>query len=158
MSDEFRFDQEIDLAVPPGCYPIIAVELSPKSGKLQIYGYLKDATQGDSASLVFLACSAVVGIVLVTLTSDIVVGLAYIFAVFGVHTKAAIIAALSLNSLFSALAAIPIYLVARNSFGSATAHWAGWGWAVFPYGVYFAAEWAWSTHLLLLCLFACSYC
>jgi 4-amino-4-deoxy-L-arabinose transferase-like glycosyltransferase len=75
-----------------------------------------------------------------------------IFAVFGVHTKAAIIAALSLNSLFSALAAIPIYLVARNSFGSATARWAGWGWAVFPYGVYFAAEWAWSTHLLLLFL------
>lgn len=78
--------------------------------------------------------------------------LAGIFAIFGVHTKAAIIAALGLNSLFSALAAIPIFLVARNSFGNTTARLAGWGWAFFPYGVYFAAEWAWSTHLLLLCL------
>ncbi len=75
-----------------------------------------------------------------------------IFALFGIHTKASILAALGLNSLFSGLAAIPIYLVARNSFGVATARLAGWGWAVFPYGVYFAAEWAWSTHLLLLCL------
>lgn len=78
--------------------------------------------------------------------------LAGIFAIFGVHTKASIVAALGLNSLFSALAAIPIFLVARNSFGNTTAQLAGWGWAVFPYGVYFAAEWAWSTHLLLLCL------
>ena len=30
--------------------------------------------------------------------------------------------------------------------------WAGWGWAVFPNGIYFSAAWAWSTHLLLLCL------
>jgi hypothetical protein len=75
-----------------------------------------------------------------------------IFAIFGVHTKAAIIAALGLNSLFSALAAIPIFLVARKSFGDTTARLAGWVWAFFPYGVYFAAEWAWSTHLLLLCL------
>jgi hypothetical protein len=78
--------------------------------------------------------------------------LTVIFAIFGVHTKASIVAALGLNSLFSALAAIPIFLVARNSFGNAAARLAGWGWTVFPYGVYFAAEWAWSTHLLLLCL------
>ena len=78
--------------------------------------------------------------------------LSAIFAIFGVHTKASILAALGLNSLFSALAAIPIFLVARNSFGNATARLAGWGWAFFPYGVYFSAEWAWSTHLLLLCL------
>ena len=78
--------------------------------------------------------------------------LAGIFSVFGIHTKASIVVALGLNSLFSALAAIPIFLIARNSFGDATARWAGWGWAVFPYGVYFAAEWAWSTHLMLLCV------
>jgi 4-amino-4-deoxy-L-arabinose transferase-like glycosyltransferase len=30
--------------------------------------------------------------------------------------------------------------------------WAGWGWAFSPYGIYFSAEWAWSTHVLLLCL------
>jgi len=30
----------------------------------QVFGYLKDVTKGDTASLIFLACSAVVGIVL----------------------------------------------------------------------------------------------
>ncbi|MGO8833610.1 MAG: hypothetical protein ACLQE9_12470 [Roseiarcus sp.] len=31
----------------------------------KVFGYLKDATGGDSASLIFLACSAVIGIILV---------------------------------------------------------------------------------------------
>jgi hypothetical protein len=42
--------------------------------------------------------------------------------------------------------------MARRSFGPRVALWAGWGWAFSPYGIYFSAEWAWSTHLLLLCL------
>jgi 4-amino-4-deoxy-L-arabinose transferase-like glycosyltransferase len=78
--------------------------------------------------------------------------LAGIFRVFGVHTFASIIAALSLNCLLSSLACIPAFLMARRSFGSRVAVWAGWGWALSPYGIYFSAEWAWSTHLLLLCL------
>lgn len=77
---------------------------------------------------------------------------AVLFKLFGVHTSASIIAVSSLNCLFSALACIPVYLVAHRSFGSRVARWAGWGWALSPYGIYFAAEWAWSTHLLLLCL------
>ena len=52
----------------------------------------------------------------------------------------------------SALACIPIFLMARRSFGERAAWWAAWGWAFSPYGIYFAAAWAWSTHLLLLCL------
>jgi 4-amino-4-deoxy-L-arabinose transferase-like glycosyltransferase len=75
-----------------------------------------------------------------------------IFAVFGIHTKASILAVLGLNSLLSSLACIPVFLMAKRSFGSRAALWAGWGWALSPYGVYFAAEWAWSTHLLLLCM------
>lgn len=31
----------------------------------KVFGYLKDTTGGDSASLIFLACSAMVGIILV---------------------------------------------------------------------------------------------
>jgi 4-amino-4-deoxy-L-arabinose transferase-like glycosyltransferase len=42
--------------------------------------------------------------------------------------------------------------MARRSFGERVAWWAAWVWAFFPYGIYFAAAWAWSTHLLLLCL------
>lgn len=77
---------------------------------------------------------------------------AALFKVFGIHTPAAMIATLSLNCVFSALACVPVFLIARRSFGLRIAAWAGWSWALSPYGIYFSAEWAWSTHLLLLCL------
>jgi 4-amino-4-deoxy-L-arabinose transferase-like glycosyltransferase len=77
---------------------------------------------------------------------------AAIFHFFGIHTVASILAALGFNCLLSALATIPVYLMARRSFGERVALWAGWGWVFSPYGIYFSAEWAWSTHLLLLCL------
>jgi hypothetical protein len=42
--------------------------------------------------------------------------------------------------------------MARRSFGERAGWWAAWAWAFFPYGIYFSAAWAWSTHLLLLCI------
>lgn len=75
-----------------------------------------------------------------------------VFLVFGIHTAASIFAAHALNCLLSALACIPVFLLARKSFGERAAWWAAWAWAFSPYGIYFAAAWAWSTHLLLLCL------
>ena len=77
---------------------------------------------------------------------------AVLFHFFGIHTPASIFAAHALNCLLSALACIPIFLMARRSFGEKAGWWAAWAWAFFPYGIYFAAAWAWSTHLLLLCL------
>ena len=77
---------------------------------------------------------------------------AAIFEVFGVHTAASIFAVHAFDCLTNALACIPIFLVARRSFGARVGLWAGWAWAFFPYGIYFAAAWAWSTHLLLLAL------
>ena len=82
--------------------------------------------------------------------------LAGIFKIFGIETKASVIAALSLNSLFSALTCIPVFLLAKQAFGARVAKWAGWGWAFSPYGVYYGADWAWSTCLVTLelaCLF-----
>src|SRR5579864_5042953 len=76
--------------------------------------------------------------------------LAGIFEVFGVETKASVLAALSLNSLFSALTCVPVYLIARRAFGDRVAKWAGWGWVFSPYGVYYGADWAWSTCLVTL--------
>jgi 4-amino-4-deoxy-L-arabinose transferase-like glycosyltransferase len=76
--------------------------------------------------------------------------LAGIFNVFGIETTASIIAALSLNSLFSALTCIPVYLLAQRAFGDRVAKWAGWGWALSPYGIYYGADWAWSTCLVTL--------
>ena len=82
--------------------------------------------------------------------------LAGIFKIFGVETKPAVLAALSLNSLFSALTCIPVFIIARRALGDRVAKWAGWGWAFSPYGVYYGADWAWSTCLVTLeltCLF-----
>src|SRR3984957_14799989 len=82
--------------------------------------------------------------------------LAGIFKIFGIETKASVIAALSLNSLFSALTCIPVFFIAKRGFGDRVAKWAGWGWAFSPYGVYYGADWAWSTCLVTLelaCLF-----
>jgi hypothetical protein len=76
--------------------------------------------------------------------------LAGIFKVFGIETASSVIAALSLNSLFSALTCIPVFLLARNAFGDRVAKWAGWGWAFSPYGIYYGADWAWSTCLVTL--------
>jgi 4-amino-4-deoxy-L-arabinose transferase-like glycosyltransferase len=76
--------------------------------------------------------------------------LAGIFKVFGIETTASIIAALSLNSLFSALTCVPVFLLSRRGFGDRVAKWAGWGWALSPYGIYYGADWAWSTCLVTL--------
>jgi 4-amino-4-deoxy-L-arabinose transferase-like glycosyltransferase len=77
---------------------------------------------------------------------------AIFFYFFGIHTAQSIFAIHAFDCLINALACIPIFLLARRSFGRRAALWAGWAWAFFPYGIYFSAAWAWSTHLLLLCL------
>jgi 4-amino-4-deoxy-L-arabinose transferase-like glycosyltransferase len=77
---------------------------------------------------------------------------AFFFKLLGIHTAASLLAVHVFDCLINSLACIPIFLMARRSFGSRTALWAGWGWAFFPYGIYFSAAWAWSTHLLMLCL------
>jgi Dolichyl-phosphate-mannose-protein mannosyltransferase len=77
---------------------------------------------------------------------------AAIFEVFGVHTARSIFAVHAFDCVINALACIPIFLIARRSFGSQVGLWAGWAWALFPYGIYFSAAWAWSTHLLMLSL------
>jgi len=82
--------------------------------------------------------------------------LAGIFKIFGIETRASVLAALSLNSVFSALTCVPVFLLAKQAFGQRVAKWAGWGWALCPYGVYYSADWAWSTCLVTLelcCLF-----
>jgi len=82
--------------------------------------------------------------------------LAGIFRLLGPHTPASVITALALNSLFSVLCCIPVFLIARRAFGHRVATWAVWGWALSPYGIYYGADWAWSTCLVTLeltCLF-----
>ncbi|MFZ0561224.1 MAG: glycosyltransferase family 39 protein [Terriglobales bacterium] len=78
--------------------------------------------------------------------------LAAVFRIFGTYTPTSIIAALALNSIFSALTCVPVFLLARRCFNSRAAKWAGWGWAFSPYGIYYGADWAWSTCLVTLLL------
>jgi 4-amino-4-deoxy-L-arabinose transferase-like glycosyltransferase len=73
-----------------------------------------------------------------------------IFRVFGDHTAASVITVLAVNSLFSAATCVPVYLLARRAFGERVAKWACWGWALYPYGIYYGADWAWSTCLVTL--------
>lgn len=75
-----------------------------------------------------------------------------VFSVFGAYTKAAALAVLTFNSLVSALTCIPIFFLARNSFGFRTAVAAVWTWAFFPYAVYFSASSMWYHSLVALLL------
>ena len=77
---------------------------------------------------------------------------AVFFRLFGIHTAQSIFAIHVFDCLINSIACIPIFLLARRSFGERVARWSAWVWAFFPYGIYFSAAWAWSTHLLLLCL------
>jgi hypothetical protein len=78
--------------------------------------------------------------------------IAGIFKVFGINTKASALVILSLNSLFSALTCIPIFLVARKIVGEGVAKWATWLWAFFPYAVYFPTNTMWYHGLVGLLL------
>ena len=78
--------------------------------------------------------------------------LAGVFWLFGISTKASALVMLSLDSLFSALTCIPVFFIARRSFGERTAVWAGWAWAFFPYAIYFSADFIWATTLTTLML------
>jgi 4-amino-4-deoxy-L-arabinose transferase-like glycosyltransferase len=75
-----------------------------------------------------------------------------VFKVFGIYTAASAVVLLSLNALTSALTCIPIFLIARRTFGERAAKWAGWTWVFFPYAVYFPVERIWETWLATLLL------
>lgn len=82
--------------------------------------------------------------------------LAGVFKIFGVYTTASAIAILSINSVFSALTILPIFYIARRTFGPRAALWSGWLAALLPYAWYWAIKWAWETSLatlLLACVF-----
>lgn len=80
--------------------------------------------------------------------------LAGVFKIFGVYTKAAALAILSFDCLLSALTCIPVFLIARRTFGAQfgerAAKWAGWIWVFFPYSINFATSFIWDTTLSTL--------
>jgi 4-amino-4-deoxy-L-arabinose transferase-like glycosyltransferase len=81
--------------------------------------------------------------------------LAGVFKLTGVYSSLSAILILILNSLFSALTAIPVYLLAKRIFGTRVAAASAWAWALFPYPIYWAVRWVWETSLTTF-LLACA--
>lgn len=76
--------------------------------------------------------------------------IAGVFKLFGIYSHASSIALLTINSLWSALTCIPIFRIARRSFGERVAVASAWTWAVFPYVIYWDIKWIWETSLSAL--------
>jgi 4-amino-4-deoxy-L-arabinose transferase-like glycosyltransferase len=81
--------------------------------------------------------------------------LAGIFKVFGIYSVKSALTILSLNSLFSALTCIPIYMAARISVNARVAAFAAWGWAIYPFAIYFSAGRVWEISLTSLLITTC---
>jgi 4-amino-4-deoxy-L-arabinose transferase-like glycosyltransferase len=75
-----------------------------------------------------------------------------VFRVLGIYSQASAWAILTLNSLFSALTCIPVYVVGRRCFDGRSALCAAGIWALFPYSVYFASGYVWGFCLDALML------
>lgn len=78
--------------------------------------------------------------------------IAGVFKLFGIYTHASALVLLSINSLFSALTCIPIFLISRRCFNEKLAVWTGWLWAVMPPVMYWCTRWVWETSLAALLL------
>ena len=68
-----------------------------------------------------------------------------VFHFFGIYSRASAFVLLSINSLFSALTCIPIFLVARRIFSEKVAVGSAWTWALLPYAMYWCTRWVWET-------------
>jgi 4-amino-4-deoxy-L-arabinose transferase-like glycosyltransferase len=78
--------------------------------------------------------------------------LAGVFKLFGVFTTASTLAALALNNLMSSLICLPVFFIARRSFGPKIAVWSGWAWAFYPHSIAGSNAWIWDTILGTLLL------
>jgi hypothetical protein len=81
--------------------------------------------------------------------------LSVIFRVFGIYSVKSALTILTLNSIFSALTCVPIYLATRLSVNARVAMFAGWGWAIYPFAIYFSAGRVWEYSLTSLLLTTC---
>ena len=78
--------------------------------------------------------------------------IAGVFKIAGVYTPKSALILLSLNSLFSALTCIPLFLIARKCFSEKVAVGTAWLWALLPSVMYWCTRWVWETSLAALLL------
>ena len=75
-----------------------------------------------------------------------------VFYIFGIYSRASAFVLLSINSVFSALTCIPIFLIARRIFSEKVAVGSAWTWALLPYAMTWCTRWVWETSLSALLL------
>jgi 4-amino-4-deoxy-L-arabinose transferase-like glycosyltransferase len=71
--------------------------------------------------------------------------MAGVFELFGVYSMASAWMLLGLNSLFCTLTSLPVYWIARRTFGERVAVWSVYAWALNPYVWYWSIHWIWDT-------------
>lgn len=77
-----------------------------------------------------------------------------VFQVFGIYSKVSAFVLLTLNSVFSALTCIPIFLIARKVFSQTVAVGSAWAWALLPNIMFWCTRAIWETSLAALLLAA----
>ncbi|MFY9743704.1 MAG: glycosyltransferase family 39 protein [Candidatus Sulfotelmatobacter sp.] len=75
-----------------------------------------------------------------------------VFKIFGIYSVASAWILLSINSLFASMTTIPVFLIARRTFGERVAIWSARAWALNPYVWYWSIHWIWDTTLTPLIL------
>jgi len=78
--------------------------------------------------------------------------IAGVFKLFGIYTQASALVLLIINSIFSTLTCIPVFLIGRRIFGERVAVWSVWTWALLPYVTYWCTRWVWETSLSTMLL------
>ena len=78
--------------------------------------------------------------------------IAGVFRVFGIYSKASAFALLTLNSIFSALTCVPIFMIGRRIFSEKVAVGSAWAWALLPNVIFWCTRAIWETSLAALLL------
>jgi 4-amino-4-deoxy-L-arabinose transferase-like glycosyltransferase len=76
--------------------------------------------------------------------------IAGVFQIFGIYSRSSAFVLLTINSIFSALTCIPIFLIAKRIFSEKVAVGAAWTWALLPYVMFWCTRWVWETSLSAL--------
>jgi hypothetical protein len=77
---------------------------------------------------------------------------AAIFKVWGIYTDQSRIIIQTINYAFASLTIIPIYCIARRTFGQGVAVAASWFWVLLPTSLFFPLTWIWDTSMAALFL------
>jgi 4-amino-4-deoxy-L-arabinose transferase-like glycosyltransferase len=76
------------------------------------------------------------------------------FQIFGIYSRASAFVLLAINSAFSALTCIPIFLIAKRMFSEKVAVGSAWAWALLPNVMFWCTRAIWETSLSALLLAA----